>query len=49
MAEAQKNYELNSTKCSFVESWKTTYKWVSHIFIEDIYVENGKKRILRCK
>ena len=49
MAEAKKNYELNSRKRGFVETWKTTYKWVSHIFIEDIYEENSKKRILTCK
>ena len=33
----------------FVESWKTTYKWVFHKSVEDIYEENGKKRMLRCK
>ena len=49
MTEAQKNYEPNSRKPGFVESWKTTYKWVSHKSIEDIFEENGKKRILRCK
>ena len=26
MAEAKKNYELNSRKRGFVESWRTTYK-----------------------
>ena len=48
MAEAKKNYELNSRKRGFVESWKTTYKWVSHKSTDDIE-ENGKKKILRCK
>ena len=46
MAEAKKNFELNSRKRGF-ESWKTTYKWVSHKSIEDMYEENGKR--LRCK
>ena len=49
MAETKKNYELNSRKRGFVESYKNTYKWVSHKSIENIYEENGKKRILRCK
>ena len=49
MAEAKKNYELNSRKRGFVESWKTTYKWVSHKSVEDIYEENGKKKMLRCR
>ena len=51
MAEAKKNYELNSRKRGFVESWKTIYKWDSHIFIKDIkdiYEESGQKRILKC-
>ena len=33
----------------FVESWKTTYKGVSHKSVEDIYEQIGKKRMLRCK
>ena len=49
MAEAKKNYELNSRKRGFAESWKTTYKWVSHKSVEDIYEENGMKKMLRCK
>ena len=49
MAEAKKNYELNSRKRGFAESWKTTYKWVSHKLVEDIYEENGMKKMLRCK
>ena len=49
MAEAKKNYELSFRKQSFIESQKTTYKWDSHIFTEDIDEEIGKKRILRCK
>ena len=49
MAEAKKNYELNSKKKGFIDSWKTTYKWVAHISIEDTYEENIKRRILRCK
>ena len=44
MTEAKKNYELNSWKQGFVESWKTTYKWVSHNSVEDIYEENSKKK-----
>ena len=49
MAEAKKYYELNSKKKGFIDSWKTTYKWVAHISIEDTYEENIKRRILRCK
>ena len=49
MAKANKNNELNFRKRGFIESWKTNYKWDSHIFTEDICEENGKKRILRCK
>ena len=43
MAEAKKNYELTFRKQGFVESWKATYKWDSHIFVKDIYEKNRKK------
>ena len=49
MAEPKKNYELNSRKRCFMESRKTTYKWVSHKSTEDMCEENGNKRILRSK
>ena len=43
MAEAKKNYELNSRQRDFIESLKTAYKWVSHRSTEDIYEEKGRK------
>ena len=45
MAKAKKNYELNSRKRGFIESWKTTCKWVSYKSIEDKYGKNGMKRM----
>ena len=45
MAEAKKNYELNSRKQGFTEIWKTTYKWVSYKSIENKYGKNGMKRM----
>ena len=49
MAEAKKNYELNSRNGGFIKSWKTTCKWVSHKSIEDISEENGKKKDVNKK
>ena len=45
MAEAKKNYEINSRKRGFIEIWKTSYRWVSYKSTEGKYGKNGMKRM----